>query len=59
MTLGVTDVPLFTDGLSLGAGVFIREGSYVAVAGASQVSFRGKCISEPSGLLAVEITADA
>lgn len=53
--LGVTDVPLETDGLMLDRGAFIREGTYLAVAGASRASFHGQSIIQSDGPSAVEV----
>jgi hypothetical protein len=55
VTLGVTDVPLEADGLMIDRGAFIREGKYLAVAGASQASFRGQSIIQSDGSSAVEV----
>jgi len=56
VTLGVTDVPLEADGLKLNNGAFIREGTYIAVAGASQASFQGETIIDSDEPTATEIT---
>lgn len=53
--LDATDAPLETDGLILDRGAFIREGKYLAVAGASQASFHGRNIIQSGVPTAVEV----
>jgi hypothetical protein len=44
--LDVADEPLEIEGLKLNRGAFIREGTYIAIAGASRASFQGETIIE-------------